>query len=135
MSGFVFAHFVNGVVNSVIAQFLRAFCEGELTRGRAVLGFNADGEVLLCVGVDAFAQKLGEFRGVFGFFKGNALVCFGDFGIAFPVSLTAHCQIHSDFGAFAREVRAQALDNFRVKTLRDADSVLGNRFSPSPPPG
>lgn len=47
-----------------------------------------------------------------------------DFGIAFAVSGAAHCEIHTDFGAFAFEVGAQTFDDVGGSALRDADDVF-----------
>ena len=53
-----------------------------------------------------------------------ALVSFGDLGIALALGDTRHRKVHTDFGAFAREVRAQTLHDLLVLDNAVADVVL-----------
>ena len=124
MAGFVFAHFVHRVVDGVVPEFFRPLCEHKFAFRRPALRFNAQFEVLFRVGADAFAEEFGELRRVFGLFKRDSLVCFRDFRISLPVGLPAHRQIHSDFCALAREIRAQPFDDFLVEAGGDADFVF-----------
>ena len=86
--------------------------------------FDADLEVGLGTGNHDFTEKFCEFSGMFRFFECDAFVGFGNFRISFAVRLTAHCEIHSDFGAFSVEVGAESFDDFRINSLHGTDSVF-----------
>ena len=80
----------------------------------AVLGFHSHFQILLCAVRDHFAQKLCKFCSMLSFFISSLLPIQADFRIAFTERYAAHRKIHTDFGAFAREVVAEVvLDVFR----------------------
>ncbi len=74
------------------------------------------------------AEQLGEARSVVGFLKGDALVGFGDFGIALAVGRAGHGQVHAHFAALAVEVHAQAFDDAGIHVFGDADNVFRSPF-------
>ena len=82
MAGFVFAHFVYGVVHGVVSEFLSPLCEHELAFGRAPFGFDSQLQILLGVGIYAFSEEFRELCGVFCLFKGYSFVRFRDFRIS-----------------------------------------------------
>ena len=124
MAGFVFGHFVNAVVNGVVAEFLGQ--RGNLLLAVAGTEFccRAHFNVLFRRVGNDFAQHLGDACGMVCFLKSIALEGFGNFRIAFAVGLAAHRQIHADFAAFAGEVFAQAGNNAFVQAFGNADSVF-----------
>ena len=71
------------------------------------------------------AKQFCELGAVLGFFKSVALESLSDFGIAFAVGLTAHGQVHSDFGGLAHEMGIQVLDHVFASAFGNADDVLG----------
>ena len=73
----VLRHLVDGVVDRVVAELLRALGDRELAGGRAALGLHAAAEVLLGGvrhDVDRLAEELGELSGVLGLLERDALV-------------------------------------------------------------
>ena len=126
MAGFVFRHFMDGVMDGVVAEFLRTLGEFELAGAGAVFGVAAELDVLLRAGGEDFAEQFGELGGVFGLFESVTLEGVGDFRIAFALGLTAHGEVHADFRAFAGEVGLEAFDDLRVRVGGDADGVLAS---------
>ena len=124
VASFVAGHFVHSVVDRVEVQFLRALGESHLALGRAVLGVYAHLEVLLGAVGDDLTEQLGKLRGVLRLFVSRLLPVQTDLGIALTVRHTRHRQIHTDLGALAHKVGAQALDDLLVDTLRNTDYVL-----------
>ena len=90
MAGFVFAHFVYGVVHGVVSEFLSPLCEHELAFGRAPFGFDSQLQILLGVGIYAFSEEFRELCGVFCLFKGYSFVRFRDFRISLSASNSCH---------------------------------------------
>ena len=123
---------MDSVVQSVEIILLAELCKLELAGGRAVLGLDAHGQVLLGAVSDDLAQKLGEFCGVLGLLKAGLLPVQTDLGITLAVRDARHRKIHTDLGALALEVCSQALDdliahlfgNIGTKLLADADNML-----------
>ena len=75
MTGFIFGHFVNGVMDGVIAEFFGAFGDVEFTGTGTAFGFGAHLQILFGAGSEDFTEQFSEFGGVFGFFKGVTFVC------------------------------------------------------------
>src|SRR5574344_461153 len=119
----VLAHLVHGIVDGIVAEFLRTLRKLELAFRGAGFRRDAKREVLLRIRVNDLAQEFRELGRVFRLFESDALVGFRDFRESFTVRLAAHREVHPDFGAFAREVLTETLHDFRVKTLSDADLV------------
>ena len=123
---------MDSVVQSVEIILLAELCKLELAGGRAVLGFDAHGQVLLGAVGDDLAQKLGKLCSVLGLLKAGLLPVQADLGIALAVRDARHCKVHADLGALALEVCSQALDdliahlfgNIRAELLADADNML-----------
>ena len=126
MAGFVFRHFMDGVMDGVVAKFFRAFGEFELASAGAVFGIATELEVLLRTGGEDFAEQFGKFGGVFGLFESVTLVGVSDFRIAFALGLTAHGEVHADFRAFAGEVGLEAFDDLRIRVGGNTDGVLAS---------
>ena len=62
-------------------------------------------------------------------FECISLERFRNLRIAFALCLTAHCQIHANLGALAVEVHYQAVIDFLVYALRNADLMLASKGS------
>ena len=124
MTRFVLAHLVHRVVDGVEIELLREDGEVFLARACAVLGIDAHLEVLLRGVREDFAEELGEFCRMLSLFERVAFERLCDFRIPLAIGLAAHREVHADFGAFAREVLAQALDDLFIDALRDADAML-----------
>ena len=123
MAGFVLGHFVNGVVDGVIAQLLGLGGNGQFAFAGAGFGLVA----LLEVGLGVphhLADELGELGGVLGLFESVALEGLGNFRIAFALGLAAHRKVHAHFGAFGLEVMLQAGPYLRVAALGYAQYML-----------
>ena len=123
MAGFVLGHFVDGVVDGVVAQLLGAGSDGELAFAGTGLGLIALLEVGLGV-PDDLAEEFGDAGGMVGFFQRIAAEGLSDLGIALAVRLTAHGEIHTHLGAFAGEVLAEPGQDFGIHTLGDAKFML-----------
>ena len=123
MAGFVFGHFVDGVVDGVVAQLLGAGGDGELAFAGAGFGFVALLEVRLGV-PDDFAEEFGDAGGVVGLLEGVALEGVGDLRIALTLGLAAHREVHAHFGAFAGEMFLEAGPDLRVTAFGNAEDVL-----------
>ena len=126
MTCFVTCHFMHGVVNCVKAFFFGAFCKFKFTFGCAVFGFNAFLKVLFGGRADEFAEKFAEFCGMLSLFKCSLFPVKTDLGIAFAVSGSCHCKIHTHFGAFAFEVGFETFIDVLGDALTDADDVFGS---------
>ena len=127
MTSLVLGHFVNRVVDGIQVQGLGTCGDALLVFASAAFGSHALFQVRLRIPY-AVAQQFGELGGVFSLFPSVTLVCLGDFGITLAVGLTAHGQIHADFGAFAHEVVVQVLDHFVIAALGYADHVFIGKY-------
>ncbi len=124
MTGFVLAHFVNSIVDGVVAEFLGTLGESKLAFGSTCFGGNTKFQVLFGIRIDHFAQKFSELGSVFSFFESDALVSFSNFRESFAVCLTAHRKVHAHFGTFSRKVLAESLHHFGIQALSDTDFVF-----------
>ena len=117
---------MNGVMDSIQVQSLSAFSQVGFACGCTVFSFYTHFQVLFGgVGYN-FAQQFCEFSSMFSFFESSFFPVQADFRIAFAESYAAHCQVHTNFGAFAVEVSAQvSFDIFR-NVGSDAYNVLGS---------
>ena len=104
VTGFVFAHFMNGIMDGVKAESFGFFGNVEFALAGAVFSFNPELKILFRIGIDYFAQEFSEFGSMLSFFKSNALISFSNFRVAFAVSLAAHSQVHANFGALTHEI-------------------------------
>ena len=123
MAGFILGHFVDGVVDGVVAELLGAGGDGELAFAGAGFGFVALLEVRLGV-PDDLAEEFGDAGGVVGLLEGVALERVGDLGVALALRLAAHREVHAHFGAFAGEVVLETGPDLRIAALGDAEDVL-----------
>ena len=124
MTCLVACHLVHGVVDCVKAFFFGAFGKFEFTAGCAVFRFNAFLKILFGGGAYEFTEKFAEFCGVFSLFEGCFFPVKTNFGITFTVCGSCHCEIHTNLGAFAFEVRLQAFVDVLRNALTDADDVF-----------
>ena len=113
MAGFVFCHFVNCVVDGVIAQFLGFGGNCQLALAGTGLCHHSFVQVGLCV-PDNLSEELCETCSVIGLLEGVTLEGIGNLRVALALCLAAHCQVHSNLGAFSVEVVTQALHYFLV---------------------
>jgi len=89
VAGFVFCHFVDSVVDGIIAKLLGAGGDGEFAV--ACAGFGLEPFLEIGLGIPYyFAEEFCEFGGVISLFESVSLECFGDFRIAFALGLAAH---------------------------------------------
>ena len=109
MAGFVFCHFVDCVVDGVIAQFLGLGGNCELALAGAGLCHHPLVEVGLGV-PDNLSEELCELGGVLGLFEGVALEGVCNFRISLTLCLTAHGEVHSYLCALSVEIVAEALN-------------------------
>jgi len=124
VSCFVACHFVNGVVDSVKAEFLSLLSEFELAFGSAVFSCYAHFEVGLGGVGNNFAEEFSKLCSVFCFFVSCLFPVETDFRIAFAVCNASHCKVHTYFGAFAFKVSLKACDDVSVYALSYAYNVF-----------
>ena len=123
MTSLVLSHFVNGVVDGIQVEGLGTSSDTLLVGASTRLSVHA----LLQVGLRipyAVAQQLSKLRSVLSLFPSIALEGVSYFRITFAVSLTAHGQVHTNFGAFTHEVVVQVLDHLVVATFSYADDMF-----------
>ena len=121
---FILCHFVNCVVDGIKILSLGKFCNTELVLAGTALSFHS----LLYVGLGvpyALAEEFSKFCSVLSLLESISLESLCNFRITFAVCLTAHCDIHTDFGALSVEVCVKALKYFRVNTLCNSEFVFG----------
>ena len=109
---------MNGVMDSVKAEFFSAFCKVGFACGCAVFSFYAHFKVLFGAVGNNFAEQFSKFSSMFCFFKSSFFPVQADFRITFTESNAAHSKVHAYFAAFAVEVSAQVFFN-----------IFGNVFS------
>ncbi len=124
VASFVLAHFMNSVMDGIVAEFLSALGQSKLAFGSASFGSHTEFQVLLGVRIDDFAQEFSKLGGMFSFFESDTLVSFGHFRESFAVRLATHRKVHAHFGTFSSKVLAQSLHHFGIQTLSDTDLVL-----------
>ena len=117
-------HLMHRIMDRIEIQLFRSLRQSGLAGSRAILGGDADFEVLLGgVGQD-FAEEFRELRSMLCFFEGSSSPVLADLRIAFSVCDAAHGKIHADFRALAVEVLAESVDDILRRTLRDTDNML-----------
>ena len=126
VAGFILGHFMNGVMNGVVAEFLGALCDHQLALTGALFGICAHLDILLRIGRDNLTEKLGKLCGVLSLLERVTLESLGDFRISVALRLTAHGKVHSDFGALAHEVVLETLHDLCVFNLACANLVLAS---------
>ena len=125
VASFVFSHFVYGVMDGVETEFFSTACDAHLVF--VSTSFSSHTLFEVCTGIPyALAEELSKFCSVLSFFECIALEGLCDFGIAFAVGLTAHCEVHANFTALAVEVSGKVFDHFLVAVFGYADFVLSN---------
>ena len=123
VTGLILCHFVYGVVYCVVVEFLCPLCDGKLALAGS--GLSLDSLLKISLGVpDNVAEKLCELGSVLGLLESISLESLCNFRITFAVSLTAHCQIHSDLTALTVEVSLKTFMNLFVAVLGNTDDVL-----------
>ena len=128
VASFVAGHLVDRVVDGIEVGSLGTLGKVDLASGGAVLGLDAELEVLLGGGGHNLAEKLGELGGMLGLLMGGLLVVEADLGIALTEGDARHREVHADLGALAVEVGAEVLDDVLgdALSLADADDMLGS---------
>ena len=86
---------LNCVMDCIEVCSFCTFCKVEFTCCCAVFCFYSHFKVLLCAVCYNFAKKFCEFSSVFCFFVSSFFPVKSDFRIAFSVSYSCHCKIHS----------------------------------------
>ena len=132
MAGFVTSHLVDGVVDRIEIVLLCELCKLELACGCAVLGLYTHFKILLGGVGDDLAEKLRKLCCVLRFLKRCLLPVESDLGITLTGCDSAHCEVHTDLGAFAFKIRTESADdllsyffgNVCAELLADADNVL-----------
>ena len=117
---------MNGVVNSVEVERLRALCQIRLTCGSAVFRFYTHFKVLLGGVGNDFAQQFGKLGSVLGFFPSRLFPIQTDFGIAFTMGNPRHSQVHTHFRALSVEVGPEVFHYIFGSALRNAYNVFGS---------
>ena len=123
VTGLVLGHFVNGVVDGVVAELLGSGGDGKLAFAGSGLGLIA----LLKVGLgvpDNVTEKFGELGGVLSLLESVPLERLCDLRVALTLGLAAHREVHSDLRALSVEMIPQTLDNFLVFYLSVTDVML-----------
>ena len=114
-----------GVVDGVIAELLCPLGNLELALASACLS----GISLLEVGLGVpnhLTEELCELGSVLCLLESISLECVCNLWIALALCLTAHGQIHSNFGALTVEVVVKTLENLRVLYLSVTEPVLAS---------
>ena len=125
---FVLRHFVNGVVNGVVAELFRPLGDRQFAFAGARFRRNPQLQILFRGIGDAFAEQLRKLGCVLRFLIRIALVSLRDFGIAFPLSYASHREIHAHFGAFAFKIGAETGNNLFVQTFGNTYFMNAGKF-------
>ena len=99
MASFVFAHFMNRIMDGIVAQLFSQGSDFFLASASALFCSSSHFQVLLGAVGNDFAQQFSELGSVFCFFKSDAFISFCNFRIAFTIGYTGHTQLHTKFGA------------------------------------
>ncbi len=86
MAGLILSHLMNGVMDCIVAQFLRALCDLQLAFASARLSLCTHLDVLLGAVGNYFAEQLCELRSMLCLFECISLERFRNLRIAFPRS-------------------------------------------------
>lgn len=113
VASFVASHFMNCIVDSIQVQFLSTLSNTGLVSASTAFSVHTLFEVGLRI-PNHVTEQFSKLSSVFSFFPCVTLESFSNFGITFAVCLTAHSQVHTNFGAFAREVCIEVLNHFFV---------------------
>ena len=120
MTSFVFCHFMNGIMDSIIAELFSQRCDFFFASAGTLFSEGTHFEVFFCISCYNFAEEFSKFSSVFSFFKSDAFVSFGNFRITLAVSNTAHSEVHADFRTFTGEVEAETFYNFFIEAFGNA---------------
>ncbi len=78
----------------------------------------------LHVGLEVFAEQLGELGGVLRLFVSGLFPVQADLGVALAVRDASHAQVHSDLGALAVEIGLQLIEDVLLVLGGDVGVVL-----------
>ena len=120
MTSFVFCHFMNGVMDSIITELFSQRCDFFLASAGTLFSEGTHFEVFFGISRYDFAEEFSKFSSVFGFFKSDAFVSFSNFRITLAVSDTAHSKVHADFRTFTSEVEAETFNDFFIEAFGNA---------------
>ena len=126
MAGFILGHFMDSIMDGVVAEFLGTLCDHQFALAGALFGICAHLDVLLRIGRDDLTEKLGKLCGMLCLFECITLESLSDFRISVALRLTAHGKVPSDFGALAHEVVLKSLHDLGIFDLACADFVLAS---------
>ena len=112
------------VVNCIEVVLLSELSKLELTLCCTVLSIDSHLEILLCAVSYDFTEKLCELGSVLSFLKTSLLPVHTDFRIAFPVSNSCHCKIHTDLCALAFEVSLKTSNDLSLNFFGDISTEL-----------
>ena len=115
---------MNCVMDCIQVCSLCSLCQVGLAGSCAVLCSNSQLQVLLGAVGNNIAQQLCKLCCVLCFFVSSLLIVHANFRIAFSVSHSCHCQIHTNLGTFTFEVRFQICQDIFAYALCNANYVL-----------
>ena len=127
MTCLILAHLMNRVMNCIEVELLGQRCDTFFVLAGSGFGIHTFENIGLGVPND-FAQQFGEFGCMFSLFPCIAFECICNFGITFTIGLTAHCQIHTNFGALSHKVILQTLKNLGINTFGNAYNMFVNKL-------
>ena len=107
---------MNSIVDSIEVQLFSTLSNASLVGTSTALCVHTFLQVCFSV-PNHVAKQFSELSSVLSFFPSVAFESLSNFGITLTVSLTAHSQVHTNFGALAVEVSVQILNHFFVATL------------------
>ena len=125
VTSLILGHLVNSIVDSVEAGSLGVLGNAELVFTSTSLSSSTLFQIGLRIPY-TLTQQLGKTAGVVCLLESIALECLSDLGITFTVSLTGHCQIHTNLATLTVEVVAQVLNHLFTYSLGLAVTNLVN---------
>ena len=125
MTGLVLCHLMHGVMNSIKASHLGILGDTELILASTSLCSSALLQIRLRIPY-ALTQQLSKLSSVLSLLESIALESLCDLRIALAVSLTTHCQIHTNLTTLTVEVVTQVVDHLLTHTLGLAVTDLMN---------
>lgn len=116
MTCLVFAHLMYGIMDCVQILLFSQCSDTFLVLACASLSFHTLFQVSLRI-PNYVAKKLCELSSVLSLFPSVTLECLSYLRITLTVCLTAHGQIHTNFGTFSHKVSVQTFQNHWVYTF------------------
>ena len=110
MTSLVLCHLMNCVVCSIHTRSLSILGNTELILACTTLSSNTCLKIALCI-LQYIAQQFSKLACVLSLLKSVTLESLSNFRIALAVSLTAHCQIHTNLTTLTIEVSLKVLNH------------------------